>query len=619
MKNLYLSNYHDQRWDWTRSAVTKFRNGFKRFDGYGEDKEQVYIGVYGPTQVGKTTFILTLLGIEFDRIQSLSDALRGRRAKGKSATITCTIFTKANDANFQITWPSGQKFTCSTLKQVEEVMFRLRNEIYREEPFSLAPLRVEIPGHYFNQSDIDRRVRDLAIIDLPGDDSKDHNEMHHVNRVLKEYLSRCKVCIIMEIASQMTNLTKLDKEFIKDWMALPEQFRILLTRSVTNGSVMRSILDGQVSTVEEFKTVYRSELNRVSEMDDVGTAVYPLEFGDSWTDLQQAQPDPFHQTNQWIQAIFTELVEDLTQIDSPEQAIRKIKSMEHYIVTKQQKEVEALEAEKNELVQELEEQEWMASQLAKKLESGKEKIVGMEAELATIGSFFEAKMPPIFIPSWPALNYAEKKASYLSRQFDAEVENLSQAAQEYVEEFNRYKKKLSRQYQVDLPAITFPKWIFEMSLYIDYKLDRYFKESTYTTDVNVAERKLERMFQEFIDYTKKDIGEVKQALHKKITLQNMICDEYKEQQKQQVIENRCLQTKMKALTKKSEKANKEWQEDIERSRKLDLFLMEGFIEQSAIYKGLLLDQRTAKTDRWVIHQYWNLLKIQARRIIDYDY
>jgi GTPase SAR1 family protein len=619
MSNLYLFNYHDQRWDWTRTAVTKFIHGFNRFDGYVEDKEQVYIGVYGPTQVGKTTFILTLLGIEFERINQLADALRGGREKGKSATITCTIFKKTNESDFQIIWPSGQRFTCSTLEQVEQVMGQLRNEIYVEEQFSLTPLMVEIPKDYFNQEDVERRIRDLAIIDLPGDDSKDLREMHHVNRVLKEYISRCKVCIIMEIASQMTNLTKLDKEFVKDWTVLPEQFRILLTRSVTNGSVMRPILEGSVSSVEEYKALYRNELTRVSEMDELETVVYPLEFGDSWMDLKQTQPDLFHQANRWVQTLFNELVEDLTQIDSPEQEIRKIKSMERYIVKKQEKEVAALQVKIERTILELEEKEYIAGGLANKLKNENKKLERLEKAISAVDVFGGIKMPPLFIPVWSTLTYAEKKASYLRQQFDAELENLQVLAEESVDKLNAYIRQLNRHEQLSLSLMLFPHDLFDTSLYIDYVVDRYFKESTYSTDVYVAKNKLETIFNEFFKQYKEAIRVVKLALHKKIALQDMICADYKEQYIQQLKNNCQLQARIDELTGQFDEANKEWQEDIERSRQLDLFLKESFIEQSAIYKERLFDQTRTKSERWVIHQYWNLLKMQAERIIDDGY
>ncbi|MEH7440164.1 hypothetical protein V7182_22205 [Neobacillus drentensis] len=85
---------------------------------------------------------------------------------------------------------------------------------------------------------------------------------------------------------------------------------------------------------------------------------------------------------------------------------------------------------------------------------------------------------------------------------------------------------------------------------------------------------------------------------------------------QQLKDNCQLQARMDELNVQCDEANKEWQEDIERSRQLDLFLKESFIEQSAIYKERLFDQTRTKSERWVIHQYWNLLKMQAERIID---
>jgi GTPase SAR1 family protein len=619
MRNYYFSNYNDQKWDWTRNAATKFISGFKRFDGYIEEKEQVYIGVYGPTQVGKTTFILSLLGIDFDQLNPLSDALRGGQAKGKSATVTCTIFKKTDEDQFRIIWPSGQAFTCLTLIEVEQVMQNLRNQIYLTEDFPLSPLLVEIPMYYFNQVDMDQRTRDLSIIDLPGDDSKDEMEMLHVNRVLKEYISRCKVCIIMEISSQMTGLTKLDKEFVKDWAVLPEQFRILFTRSVTNGSVRKAIEDNLVNTVEEFRSLYTNEMASLLDMNDLATAIYPLEFGDSWVDLKDSQPTLFEKTKPWLEIIFASLVDDLTQIHSPEQEIKKLKSMDRYLLKQRKQELDKFNLDKETIRLQREDLQLFITNLRchslkerKRLRRYKE----LEGNLSIMNSINE---PDFFLPSWSNLNFGQKKVSYLNRQFNGELTDLEQSMRQLTEEFNEHISKWNRNENIQLPKMIFPEHHFDVSLNLVnyYILDQYFSETTFIEDIGIAKRKLSKAFKQFEADYQMGYQEAFTAINRYIQSQKAACENYEAEIKDQKNILEVIEKDFESIEKKIREVEIEWQHDLERSKQLDLFLMEGFIEQSNQYKENLLSNQASKTEKWMIQQFWNVLKLQAERIIDH--
>lgn len=607
--------YHDSKWDWTRSAVSKFMNGFKRFDGTVNGKEEVYIGVYGPTQVGKTTFILSLLGIDFQVLNPLADALRGGQAKGKSATVTCTIFTKTDDTRFTIIWPSGETFICSTLPEVEQVMKRLREQVYLERDFSLMPLTIEIPEHYFNGDEVNQRVRDLSIIDLPGDDSKDESEMRHVNRVLKGYISRCKVCIIMEIASQLTGLTKLDQGIVKDWLYLPGKFRILLTRSVTNGSVMKAIEAGEIQSAEEFQALYVYELARVCETDDLRTNVYPLEFGDSWVDLKDSHPVLFEKTQQWMEKIFQDLVEDLTCIHTPEQEIKKLKSMERFILKKAEDEMMRWEIEKSRCEQKLEEMQELLYYNQNRLDEVKSTISSYKKCLHQIRAKQEPQEPEFHLPGWGDLSFSEKKFSSLQSVFHRELWDLEEQMMMYTEEINRDIQKFNLYENMNIPRMTFPDTIFDVSLNFNYVVDRYFKELTYRIDWSIALDKLDAVFQAYKNELQWGITEAVNALEEEIQKQEQVYEGFQQEYSQKKREYGELESNLAGIEEHMKQAKDEWQQDFERSRQLDLFLMESFVEQSNQYKAKLLDPQTPKEVKWLTHQYWNILKLQAEKMI----
>ncbi|MGE6487430.1 hypothetical protein [Paenisporosarcina sp. NPDC076898] len=617
MNKPYLYKYEETKWDWTKSAASLFMNGFKRFDQKIDDKEQVYVGVYGPTQVGKTTFILRLLGIGFSHLNKLSDSLRGGREKGKSATITCTIFQRSTTADFEVIWPSGEIHLAKTFNDLEKVMGDLRVSIYKNKSFSLKPVIVKIPKKYFNRADIDSRVRDLSIIDLPGDDSKDSQEMLHVNRVLKEYIARCKVCIIMEISSQMTALTKLEKELVKDWLVLPEQFRILLTRSVSNSSVMEQIVAKQIISAEQFKQIYHDELARVCEEHELATAIYPLEFGDSWVDLKQAYPKIFNLASRWVDEIFEELVKDLTNINSPEQEIKKLKSIERFIVKESQDELNRLQHEIE--IMNLEKQEFQLNinHMKQLLEKEERKLTRLKDVQKDWSRFNVPAFPSVNFNSWSNLTVGTKKASHLKSQFRGNVRELEDFAKEQVELLNIKIRGDCRLISINLPEMDFPEEIFRTNLHFDYLIDRYLLESSYSSDVSHAKRKLAEVIDRFEEELNRHVKKCCDLLKEPFRNQKAAIKLEKEELKQMNKQLNAKNNKLQALLDEKLKAKEEWKSDIARANQLDFFLMESFVDQSNEYKRKLDDVNSNLNEKWYAHQYWNVLKMQAERIIDY--
>lgn len=59
-------NFHQNRFEWAFKAKQEFINRFVRLDVNKSEvssAKELTIAVYGPTQVGKTTVILSLLGL----------------------------------------------------------------------------------------------------------------------------------------------------------------------------------------------------------------------------------------------------------------------------------------------------------------------------------------------------------------------------------------------------------------------------------------------------------------------------------------------------------------------------------------------------------------------------
>lgn len=111
------------------SGVEEFQSGFLGLQERGDTKQRVTIGVYGPTQVGKTTLILKILVIRDMYLAALSKALRGNRAIGNSATVTSTNYRQSDDDTFHVYFPDGQTRSCVDLPQLAEVMTELQETV----------------------------------------------------------------------------------------------------------------------------------------------------------------------------------------------------------------------------------------------------------------------------------------------------------------------------------------------------------------------------------------------------------------------------------------------------------------------------------------------------------
>ncbi|MEG0472274.1 MAG: hypothetical protein RR588_08050 [Solibacillus sp.] len=615
MNKHYFYQYDSTKWDWTIQASQKFMNGFKRFDTNIEHKEQVYVGVYGPTQVGKTTFILTLLGISSIYLNDISDKLRGGREKGKSATITCTIFEKSSNNEFHFIWPTGERFQCTKLDEVEKIMGDLRQSVYKNQSFSLEPLTIKIPSRYFIQEKVDARVRELAIMDLPGDDSKDILEMRHVDKILKEYIARCKVCIIMEISSQLTGLTKLDKEIVRDWQELPEQFRIVLTRSISNDSILLDIQNGTINSTEKLLAEYEYQLGRVCDIKPLQTRVYPLEFGDSWSELQKKFPHIFANAAVWVDELFSSLVEDLTQIHSPEQEIKKLKSMERYIEKHQKEELNRLREHQKIAESELEQVHTDMQLYVRHLKKESEKQERLQ-QFKQKWSKLSYKLEYLpSLPEWSDLSLYEKKSSYLRTRYVGELEDLKDAVVNLAKEINDVVRESRLFNEKGLRSFQLEDAWFDRHLMTDYVMDRYFLASTYTDDkkrgLTAIKDCIAQIDTSFQKYKNENLCQLQKMCdeQKKIYLvKQEDFNSYEQQYNEKKLE-------LEKLGEDIFVAIEEWTFDKERASQLDLFLMESYLTKAESFKRKLFDEKTDPVEKWFVHFYWNVMKEQAKGLI----
>lgn len=313
MKNYYFKKYLN--WDWTEEIVNTFLNSFTRFDAHNIDvRNQEYIGIYGPTQVGKTTFILSFIGIEDKYMKPLSLALRGKQGYGKSSTVTATMYERIESENFEIIHPDKSISKADNFEELSQCLQKFREEVTGAQYEYLEEMTIKIPNKYFYSSN--EETKDLVIVDLPGDDSKDTDEALHVDRILDKYLLLCRTIIVMELGYKLNSLHQITSEAIKNWKDYPDRFIISFTQGVTNQNVKKEIDDNTLIKNEEIIEKYKKDLEAGVEEEgkDIDNVISFFELGDTLSYIKEKNSSLYSKVKDWNQDNFRRVLERIKKM-----------------------------------------------------------------------------------------------------------------------------------------------------------------------------------------------------------------------------------------------------------------------------------------------------------------
>lgn len=340
MKSYYFKKYLN--WDWTEEIVNTFLNSFTKFDAHNIDvRNQEYIGIYGPTQVGKTTFILSFIGINDKYMESLSAALRGKQGYGKSSTVTATMYERIESENFEIIHPDKTISKADSFEELSQCLQKFREEVTGSQYDYLEEMTIKIPDKYFYSSNVE--TKDLVIVDLPGDDSKDSDEAVHVDQILDKYLLLCRTIIVMELGYKLNSLHQITSEAIKNWKDYPDRFIISFTQGITNRDVKKEIDDKILTSNEEILEKYKKDLEAdVEEGKDIYNIISFFELGDSLSHIKETNLKLYSKVKDWNQDNFRRVLERIRKNDSPEFRIKNLSTIINNIEQMKKDELDSL-------------------------------------------------------------------------------------------------------------------------------------------------------------------------------------------------------------------------------------------------------------------------------------
>lgn len=286
--------FYEARTDWAERAVAGHLEGFdpEVRERLAARDRQATIALYGPTQVGKTTLILKMLGVADSAALKVGEVLRGGRPAGESATATAMRYRISDDDGWA--WvDGGDLLTGASEHQIGDRLRALRASVETgsRDP-GRAPVEVGIPRVHLHA---DAAPMPIRVIDLPGIQSENAVEQAHVRDLAGTYLPHADVIVILGKADSLEFLKPevLAMPGLLDWWVAPHRFRIVLTHAHLLGSAMEFVgshpAEHQVP-LHDIRTHYLQQVQTHDfpadiDWDRLPGIIYPLEYGRSWAAL----------------------------------------------------------------------------------------------------------------------------------------------------------------------------------------------------------------------------------------------------------------------------------------------------------------------------------------------
>lgn len=656
----YFNRYTS--WNWMLEARTKYLQKFKVFNTEHMDlNREIFIGVYGPTQVGKTTFVLTLLGIKTDKILPLSDALRGKQKYGKSATITATVFKKSRDNYFYIFKYNQdnkkERIRLESLEELENELKKLREEITNGFLKTLEQVIIYISRTYFYNEAIDNQ--ELSIVDLPGDDTKDDSEESHIESILEKYINLCKNIIIMELSGNITALSQIGIESMEGWYKNPFKFSVVVTRAISDASVNKLVTRRKISSADELSSHYKNELVRIlydnngeriktsldheDRFSDI--SVYPLELGVSLSSLKDDMDShQYEDIITWNKVTLENLRRHLKETDTPEFQVKSLFSITNLIIEARENDYKKLALEDKRLSDDIEQLNEKMIELNRSIGvSTLDESYGLVSNIKNLKNLSEVakslikqrifKSDVTFIKA-PETDSRAKQWLLEFVDLDDSLKHVKGQKYSLVnEKYNIYLrelqsvvsrgiKKLEKNFNNNLGIIK--RFHFVESLKILEKQTKYkminVKKSILGKKIkdcdNIIENEIENVKEELVLAIEKDLQKLVSFINKHIKIFENLLSELRIELSQTTHQIIKYEKDLEDLRKKERKAESRWETEFNLGDTLELFFINEYESEMKKLKSKFGNVSTLD-EKILILTEMNIITFQIERLVRY--
>lgn len=303
-----------------------------------------YVVIFGKTQVGKTTLLLDLMGVESSKIKIVSDVLRGGREAGKSATATAMEYCRSEGARWGLSIQSNTCWFDST-EDITHALGQLRNDMERGCLNVDSPCVVHIPAIFF--ADASPTTPNIRILDLPGDHPALENEQNHVIQVAKTFLPFADLILLVGKGDDLSFLRPgaIALPGIEDWQSMPLRFRIVTTYTYSAKSFKDFLRGNENVDSAQVRTRLVDQIEKFGCLKDAAKDInfyFPLEFGASWMNIEKNEPPLYARMAPIIGTLRKELLEQIVNATSPISRLRNTLDAHHSVAYIQKKKEDSI-------------------------------------------------------------------------------------------------------------------------------------------------------------------------------------------------------------------------------------------------------------------------------------
>ncbi|WP_337049182.1 hypothetical protein [Serratia fonticola] len=476
------ADFSKERYQWAEESFVAF---LQKFDAQrliqvtDNASSQVSVILYGPAQVGKTSLILTLLGIRDDCFTELNTLLRGDQDLGTMSTARTYRYRMSKD-DF---WYFSHRENGTTRFSDEEAKvifagFRLEVELGVREFDSVD---VFLPRRFFDLQQ--QCAAQLLIRDLPGTHSTNANEQYYVNMLASRYLASADVVLLTGKADALSFLKpeELDNTLLNDWHWQRHRYKIVLTRAYSDATLQNRIKKERFDK----KAIRAFMLQQINTLDlglpeSISELIYPVECGHTWLAINAKDDEFAHQCRDLRRDVLEDLLKSLHQASNPLSRLRTGYALPHIIEQQIAVEKGHYETEKKLLRKKLlrlEEYVDIYQERASRNSDKHLKLIGNQQAL------FQSRDEALTRGFGENLNDSNKFACV-----SPSLDFLKSQISEYREVYTKHWNDLLEIYQIPLERVPEMTYLGRVLTRLNgYWFDTYFREKTRRTDQDEIE------------------------------------------------------------------------------------------------------------------------------------
>ncbi|MBG3080562.1 hypothetical protein I4632_10105 [Proteus mirabilis] len=499
---MHKTSWHDiysERLLWAENAYQSF---IEKFDSdrliklNENNKKQVSIIVYGSTQVGKTTFILTLLGINEDKISQVDKVLRAEQTLGNSATSRSSRYRCSEDQYWHFSHREKGKEQFDD-EEALAILKELRTNVEKGKITDISTIDIFIPNIYF-MSDANDKI-DLLIHDLPGINARNENENSYVKELVGNYISAADMIFLVGKIDGLGFLkeNELDNKLLSNWYLNSTVYKIILTHSFSNATIKKKISNDEINSLDSFNQYLFEQINTM-ELKlplSIKEQIYPIECGRSWNAIIK-EDDQFKQKSLHLRnIIFDKLYQDIELSMNPLSRLKTGYMLPEYLKQQKNKEVEDYLFYIKNLESEMKQINNLIDKEEKKIQINNKKLNRLTKEIKEISNLIDTnkkekvsclsnneELKPIYFKNIKSINNASKSVESLQSILACEKERIIDAYNDWIAINNNLltDRDNSNDYLSELLD-----FFYDISSKLEkYTLDSYFFDSSYNSDVS---------------------------------------------------------------------------------------------------------------------------------------